>query len=355
MATSAAFIYGCARAERGPLKWIFGNPVSIHLGIISYPFYLWHWPVIVFVEQAIGDRWSSAAWKPLAVLLSLAAAELTFWFVERPIHTGQVRLPRPSVVLGGAVAASVVALLLATTGVPGGAQVPTEGTGLMTSGAPKADSKVLVVGDSLAWVVGGGAPKDLQYKVNGVFQAHCDIIGQRIYLGSTVEEADPKCPTWPQRWAGAVKLLPDAVVMLTGLRQLFDLDVDGKRVVVGTPEWETEYRRSVERALTVLQSQGDVPLLIFNVPCYRWENRDTSGEEHDARRLRIVNRALKSVVDEFPNARVVDYASRVCTGKGGTEPIGDVRPDGAHLDKVSTVALWRWLQPQIAHAIDEAN
>ena len=30
--------------------------------------------------------------------------------------------------------------------------------------------------------------------------------------------------------------------MIPGLRQLFDLDLDGRRVVVGSPEWRRRYR-----------------------------------------------------------------------------------------------------------------
>ena len=56
------------------------------------------------------------------------------------------------------------------------------------------------------------------------------------------------------------------------------------------------------------------------------------------------------MVEEFPNTKVIDYANRVCRGKGGTELIPGVRPDGAHLSTEETLALWRWLKPQVFEA-----
>jgi hypothetical protein len=70
--------------------------------------------------------------------------------------------------------------------------------------------------------------------VTSVFQAHCDIVGQEIFRRDTIEVADPECPRWPDRWAQAVDGEiegvagdPDAVVVVLGLRQLFDLHEDG--------------------------------------------------------------------------------------------------------------------------------
>ena len=330
------------------MAWIFGNRVSRHFGMVSYPFYLWHWPVIAFLSHQT-EGWNPVTWKLLAVAITLVLTELTYWYVEKPIYTQRVRLRQPRLILTGGFATAAMALLLATSGSIASLP-PTEGTGIVTSGAARSDTRALVVGDSLAWLVGGGAPKNVGLTVEAMFQAHCDIIGDRIFTGSATEIADPNCPKWPQRWATAVARDPDAVVMITGLRQLFDLDIDGRRVVVGSPEWTERYRAAVRKALTTLKSAGDVPVLVFNVPCYAWANQETDGEEQDARRLRIVNRELKSVVEEFPNTKVIDYADRVCRGKGGTELIPGVRPDGAHLSTEETLALWRWLKPQVLEA-----
>ena len=64
---------------------LLGRGPLVGIGLVSYSLYLWHWPVIVFVQYAL-DRplsgWLSAA----AILVSLAAAILSWRFVERPFR-----------------------------------------------------------------------------------------------------------------------------------------------------------------------------------------------------------------------------------------------------------------------------
>ncbi|MEZ5203392.1 MAG: acyltransferase family protein [Acidimicrobiales bacterium] len=271
---SAAFTFGCARAERGPLAWIFGNRVSRHFGHVSYSFYLWHWPIIVFLSpERVG--WSPAVLDSARVAISLVLAELTHRFVELPIHQGRVQIRRPLPTFGGAFAASCVVLLVVTMGVT--SSTPPV-TGTQQSGAETASAPtVLVAGDSLAWLLSGTAPSDLPFKVEGIFQAHCDLIGERIYTGDSIDEADPACETWPDRWNEAltagldgVHPDPDAVLVSFGLRQLFDIDDDGTRIVVGSPEWEEAYRSAVAKPIEIIRSHTDAPVFWLDVPCYQW-------------------------------------------------------------------------------------
>lgn len=355
--TSAFFVFGCARAERGPLAWIFGNKVSRHAGAVSYSFYLWHWPIIVFMSP---DRlgWNPFVLDTARVAVSLALAEATYWFIEEPIRQRRWTFRRQGPALGGAFAATAALLLLVTTA-PSASVPPGSGGGERASGTAGGAS-VLVLGDSLAWVLGGGAPEDYPFEVTAVFQAHCDIVGQQIYRDDTIETADPACPTWPDRWAAAIDGEvedvpgdPDAIVVSLGLRQLFDLDRDGERLVVGTPEWEAEYRAGIRRAAEIIRTRSDAPVLWFDVPCYEWEDPanpgpERGGEEADPERLRIVNEVLADELSSFPDIEVVGYAARVCGGDDGSEVDFEVRPDGAHLAPEATVATWRWLEPQIA-------
>ncbi|MCB1032070.1 MAG: acyltransferase, partial [Acidimicrobiales bacterium] len=256
--TSAAFTFGCARAERGPLAWIFGNPLSRHFGHVSYSFYLWHWPIIVFLNSE-RVNWSPALLDTVRVLIALALAEATYRFIELPIHRGQVQINRMAPVFGGAFASCVGVLLVVTMGVS--SSTPPV-TGTQQSGAKGPDTPtVLVAGDSLAWLLSGTAPEDLPFSVEGLFQAHCDLIGDRIFTGSTIDEADPACANWPQRWNDAlstglddVKPDPDAILVSFGLRQLFDFDDNGARVVVGTPEWNELYREAVARPMEIIRA-----------------------------------------------------------------------------------------------------
>ncbi|WP_298429293.1 acyltransferase family protein [Rhodoblastus sp.] len=71
---------------------LLGNGAAQYFGRISYPLYLWHWPLFSLAHNRYGDDLPS--W--LAVLLALAAialADLTWRLVERPIAAAYKRKP----------------------------------------------------------------------------------------------------------------------------------------------------------------------------------------------------------------------------------------------------------------------
>ena len=66
---------------------LFSNKVIVYIGLISYPLYLWHWPVLSFSRIAtIGE--SSTTTKIGIVLISFVLAYLTYKFIEYPIRHG---------------------------------------------------------------------------------------------------------------------------------------------------------------------------------------------------------------------------------------------------------------------------
>lgn len=73
-----------AAGPTSTLSQIFlAHPVLIFLGLISYPLYLWHWPLIS-IPEIIGQ---TGPWIRLAgIALSIALAWLTYRFVELPIR-----------------------------------------------------------------------------------------------------------------------------------------------------------------------------------------------------------------------------------------------------------------------------
>ena len=68
-----------------PLKWLATNRVSVWLGKISYPLYLWHWPVLV-LPIALFARELKLWERILALLITVVLAELTTRFVEEPLR-----------------------------------------------------------------------------------------------------------------------------------------------------------------------------------------------------------------------------------------------------------------------------
>lgn len=59
-----------------PLVWV---------GLISYPLYLWHWPLLSFARILNSDA-PSAQLRFLLILISFLLAGLTYWFVEKPLR-----------------------------------------------------------------------------------------------------------------------------------------------------------------------------------------------------------------------------------------------------------------------------
>jgi len=68
-----------------PLKWLATNRVAVWLGKISYPLYLWHWPVLV-LPIALFARELKLWERIVALLITVALAELTTRFVEEPFR-----------------------------------------------------------------------------------------------------------------------------------------------------------------------------------------------------------------------------------------------------------------------------
>ena len=89
------------------------------LGLISYGLYLWHWVVIAILTEARTGL-HGLSLDLVQLVLSLAAALASYWFLEQPIRTRRW-LPTPKLATTVAVGAygAVLALAGATLLVPG--------------------------------------------------------------------------------------------------------------------------------------------------------------------------------------------------------------------------------------------
>jgi peptidoglycan/LPS O-acetylase OafA/YrhL len=104
----------CLLIAAGNRSWInsrlLGNPLMIWVGLISYPLYLWHWPLLSF-QRILSSSRPSAGVTLLTLALAVALAWLTYRYLERPIRTSRARL-RPSLALmAGISAIGIIGLL----------------------------------------------------------------------------------------------------------------------------------------------------------------------------------------------------------------------------------------------------
>ena len=103
---------GLARPEVAVARAL-GVPPMVWIGLVSYAWYLWHWPLLTFVRiHNFGE--SLPAWDWPAIALSLVLAAATHHFLEVPIRRWRER--RGRIVLGwktvGAGAGAAVAVAL---------------------------------------------------------------------------------------------------------------------------------------------------------------------------------------------------------------------------------------------------
>ena len=96
--------------KAGPKAWfnqyVLSNKLLVWIGLISFPLYLWHWPIFVFTEIRSGEL--ATALKLSLIALSILLSWLTYRFVERPIRFGKLIVETKTIPLG------LCAVLLAT-------------------------------------------------------------------------------------------------------------------------------------------------------------------------------------------------------------------------------------------------
>jgi hypothetical protein len=78
----AAAVILSGQTPRSDRRTILDHPLLVWIGNISYSWYLWHWPIIVFTRLHLSDRW----WVLVAVAcLAFVPAYLSWRYLEMPI------------------------------------------------------------------------------------------------------------------------------------------------------------------------------------------------------------------------------------------------------------------------------
>jgi peptidoglycan/LPS O-acetylase OafA/YrhL len=79
----------------------------VRIGLVSYSWYLWHWPLISFVRTA-SDGWSDIGQEVSAAVLALGLAILTYIFIELPVRRWRHSRPyRPAAIVALGVASCI--------------------------------------------------------------------------------------------------------------------------------------------------------------------------------------------------------------------------------------------------------
>jgi hypothetical protein len=124
---------------------------------------------------------------------------------------------------------------------------------------------------------------------------------------------------------------PDAVVMLIGANDGFNVSVDGELHAPGTPEWEREFARRVAVVMKTLTGDGKRPVYWVPPPTAR------DGEYNEI--YRSQNRAANLAAESVEGARYVDIFSTINDGRYSDDVEIDGRKilgrqsDGIHFNR----------------------
>jgi peptidoglycan/LPS O-acetylase OafA/YrhL len=103
----------------GPQAWInrriLSHRIPVWFGLISFPLYLWHWPILAFGRIVHFDV-PPARFRVAAVLASVLLAWLTVRFIEKPLRFGDRRAgPTVAALCGLVLAVGLAGLAIART------------------------------------------------------------------------------------------------------------------------------------------------------------------------------------------------------------------------------------------------
>jgi peptidoglycan/LPS O-acetylase OafA/YrhL len=217
-------------------SFLFSNPVLVWLGNVSYGWYLWHWPIVVFVQRALSTKVFVLV---LASLFALFLAVLTNRIYENPIrYSSKLAGKKSWVVLVACMLVSLLAIgsvnKLASTGLGIGVEGLGSELNALESCNYRAGSEnlpepctnsvsidgklVLVAGDSQAQSAGDGifsAGIELGVRVIG-FQAD----GCPVSARSTVKESEWCTDVQNAYFDSILRFNPDVVIVVNRYDQV---------------------------------------------------------------------------------------------------------------------------------------
>ena len=336
-----------------PLVWV---------GQLSYSLYLWHWPVIVFLNE---ERTSLDGVPLLALRLgvSLPLAAASYYLVENPVRRGRISKfltpSRTGLAFLTAFAVSTFAVSAAYSGITGAPTVATGEAKRVTStesSANGAGTNLLIVGDSVGFTLGYDFPHDEFPDVNPTAQVRfgCGTAVQHLAVNGTQQSSGAgECEGMFEEWKQAsADTHPDVVVWSLGGWEVFDHVVDGRIVSPGSPGYAAHLTQRLDEGLASLPQ--DIPVYIPNVPCYHQEQfvvdgQDLAPDRNDVQRSKDVNVVLEAFADEHSQVHVVDTYSWLCPSGSYQDKIDGkkLRKDGVHYNADGARAFWEWMMPQI--------
>ncbi len=384
-----------AIAPRGPARAVLSYEPVRRLGVISYGAYLFHWPVLLWLQQetAMGPEQRFV----LGTVITVGLAELSHRFVEQPIRQGSGGATTRQLWIVAPASLAVAALVVGITAWQTPAEAPIDFAAAeaelaelvtdsppapSTSAAPStavpdaepavdedppepvtAPVRVAGFGDSTALMTGLGVAMwadehpDQLTMVEGEAKLGCGLVSGGIRRLEDREVPVPdECDDWLIDWIDSIQGEDlDVSMVQVGAWDIVDhqLESGGPFLAIGRDdEYEALLRANLEAAIDALLDHSDLVVLLAH-PDIGQGRLDTvpagaSYPEYDeARSIR-----WREIVDEAEAANsavvVVDLAAWVDDHPDDLR----LRPDGVHFSYESTREVADWLAPEILAAYE---
>jgi peptidoglycan/LPS O-acetylase OafA/YrhL len=341
----AVVITAVVQPQAGPLSRLLSVEPLRWLGLISYGVYLWHWPIYLVLTPERTGLDSTSLLAP-RVALTLAVATASYFLLEMPVRRGALRTWRPSWAVAPAMSVVLAVGLVIST--RGGAPLLQFGD-LLTMAAKgdtaSAPTRVLIVGDSIAWTISPGLYSRQEEQNFAV--RHATIVACGIIRGNVPYNTKPRnngCEKRLELWRSELEEFdPDVVVVLSGFWDARDHEVNGRTFEFGTPEADEQWLSEMQVNIDLLSSRGAQVVILSspyfpedNLPAERIDRlndlyRQAACQNQDSVTFLDLNRFL------YPTGK---YASTI----DGVQ----VRNDGFHFSLEGADMVGRWLAPKIS-------
>jgi peptidoglycan/LPS O-acetylase OafA/YrhL len=411
---AAGFATTSGTTAVGPARLLTLEPVR-HIGRISYSWYLWHWPPLVFAAAQWGKL---SPVEGVAVLAaSYVPAVLTNRLVEKPFLHSQTltRYPRKALALGGACTASSVALGLLlfalTPTVPEAPENEVAGASALQGepsiqksakavhptpreaemkenrpqmysdgchldlpeiqspecvyGNPSSDTTVVLFGDSHAmqWFPAlEELAKERDWRLVGFSKSACPPAEIRVYNTSLRREYR-ECEEWRERTLERITEEENPSLIVTSMLNRYRAREDGKglprdasnEAVVEGYASTLEKLRSSGAPVAVIE---DVPSPDKDIPQCVSRSLDRLQECAFPRSKALDQPRINTrATAEVEGVSLIDATPMVCPEKTCPAVIGDVLVyrNGAHLTRTYVRTLTPWLGERLPDPIRPAG
>lgn len=96
-------------------RWLLSHRAIVYIGLISYPLYLWHWPILTFARM-VHLKEPTELMKVACIAAAVVLADLTYRYIERPIRFGPPTARKPVMASIAMVAVGCLGLFIYASG-----------------------------------------------------------------------------------------------------------------------------------------------------------------------------------------------------------------------------------------------